>query len=70
VHYDIAEAYRDMGLMEDALREAGIVLMSAATRVLPLATKMTNLALRLVLTPPLLHPQGLQHLKLRLHRAN
>lgn len=70
VHFDIAEAYRDMGLLEDALREAGLVLMSAASRVLPLATKMTDLALRLVLTPPLLQPHGLHHLKTRLHRAN
>lgn len=70
VHLDLAEAYREMGLLADARREAGHVLVSAAKRVLPLATKMTDIALRLVLTPPLLEPRGLHHLKLALARAN
>jgi hypothetical protein len=70
VHFDLAEAYRDMGLFQDALREAGLVLTSAAARLAPLASKMADLTLRLVLTPPLLQPRGLLHLKQRLHRAN
>ncbi|MFO0739923.1 MAG: hypothetical protein U0270_28755 [Labilithrix sp.] len=69
-HLDLAEAYREMGLLEDALREAGLVLTSASKRVLPIPTKMTDIALRLLLTPPLLKPRGLHHLELLLHRAN
>lgn len=70
VHYDLAEAYREMGLLADALREAGLVLLTTATRVTPIATKMTDLALRLVLTPPLLEPRGITALERLLRAAN
>jgi hypothetical protein len=69
-HLDLAEAYREMGLCEDALREAAGVLVVTALQVAPLATKMTECALRLLLTPPLLKPRGLHFLRQLLHTAN
>ncbi len=69
-HLDLADAYREMGLCEDALREAAGVLTMTALRLSPLATKMTDHALRLLLTPPLLKPRGLHFLHQLLHPAN
>lgn len=69
-HFDLAEAYREMGLLQDALREAGVTLTAAAPKMTPLATKLTNLALRFVLSPPLLKPRGLEHLRSLLRSVN
>lgn len=69
-HFDLAEAYREMGLLQDALREAGITLTTAAPKLTPLATKLTNLALRFVLSAPLLKPRGLEQLRGLLRSVN
>lgn len=61
-HFHMAMAYREMGLHGEALREAAIALGSA-----PEATKATT-TLRLLLTPPLLRPDGIAKLKAHVTR--
>lgn len=56
-HADLAQAYKEMGLNTDALREAAVALESP---------KASRTALRVVLTAPLLKPGGLEELKVRL----
>lgn len=61
-HGRLAEAYREMGLHADAIREAAIAVAAAtvpATAKAPLA---------FLLTPPLLTPDGLGRLRERLNR--
>jgi hypothetical protein len=69
-HFDLAEAYREMGLFDDALREAAVVLTTASPKLTAVATKVTELTLRLVLTPPLLKPRGLDQLRRQLRCVN
>ncbi|MBS2016361.1 MAG: hypothetical protein JST00_25985 [Deltaproteobacteria bacterium] len=60
-HVHLAEAYREMGLSGDAVREVGLVLESMH----PIPTVIAS-ALQLVLTPPLLKGNGLAVLMRRL----
>jgi hypothetical protein len=61
-HADLAQAYKEMGLNSDALREAAIVLDG---RTSP-SRDATRIALTVVLTAGLLKPDGLKELKSRL----
>lgn len=60
-HLHLAEAYREMGLYFDARREAAVALNAAV------AVKTAEMALRILVTPPLLRPGGLERLRERLH---
>jgi len=59
-HSHLAEAYREMGLYADAVREAALALGAAV------ATRTADIPLRLLLTAPLLRPDGLERLRRRL----
>lgn len=59
-HFDLAQAYCEMGLYLDARREAAIAVRARG------GASTTDAALRLLLTPPLLEPDGLRRLRERL----
>ncbi len=59
-HADLAVAYREMGLDDDALREAGVALEKGRD------PHTLRRALKLLLTPPLITPGGLAKLRRRL----
>ena len=59
-HTNLAEAYREMGLYVDALREAAIAVTAA---VVP---RSAEAAVGFLLAPPLLTPNGLERLRERL----
>jgi hypothetical protein len=61
-HADLSQAYKEMGLNSDALREAAIALERGTN------PEVIRAALRVVLTAPLLKPGGLKELKARLQR--
>ena len=61
-HSHLAEAYREMGLYVDAVREAAIAVNAAV------AQRSVEGPLRFLLTPPLLRPDGLERLRERLRR--
>jgi hypothetical protein len=56
-HFHISEAYREMGLYVDAVREAGVAVGTATV------PDSVQGPLRLLLTPPLLMPDGLERLR-------
>jgi hypothetical protein len=61
-HTHLAEAYREMGMYVDAVREAAIAVTAAV------APRSAEGPLGFLLTPPLLRPDGLGRLRERLNR--
>jgi len=64
-HLDLATAYRDMGLLLDAAREAGWLLATALSK-----HNFVTGALRILLTPPVLRDKGFGALTSRLRAHN
>lgn len=56
-HLNLAQAYAEMGLYEDARREAGTAILAGAVR------SFVQPALRILLTEPLLSSDGRQRLR-------
>jgi len=64
-HLGLATAYVEMGLLLDAAREAGVLLVTALSK-----PEFVTGALRLLLTPPLLREGGLRALTSRILAPN